>query len=63
MQNIHVVSRPKSHVLSNGDIVFGWDGWKLDNRLFAETVLVYSLHFQQNRTQLTGNQSAPFERT
>ncbi len=50
MQNVHVVSRPEFHVLSNGALVFPVSlilctgKWIL--KLFTETVLAFNLHFQ-----------------
>jgi hypothetical protein len=49
MQNVHVVSRPKCHVLSNGVLLFGVSHILCTGKwikLFTETLLVSSLHFQ-----------------
>jgi hypothetical protein len=49
MQNVHVVSIPEFHALSNGALVFGVSHilctgkWR---KLFTETGLAFNLHFQ-----------------
>jgi hypothetical protein len=49
MQNVHVVSRPEFHVLSNGALAFAvrlilcTGKWI---KHFTETVLAFNLHFQ-----------------
>jgi hypothetical protein len=66
MQNVHVVSKTKFNVLSNGALVF-----PVSPRLcrgkwrehFAESDLAFcNLQFLAHRTTLTGKPSAPFER-
>jgi hypothetical protein len=56
MQNVHAVSRPKCHALSNGAIVSTVSkilctGKRI--KLFTETVLAFNLYFQYNMTQVT----------
>ncbi len=65
MQNVHVVSRPELPVLSNGALSFAVSLILCTGKwiqLFTETDLAFNLHFQYNKTQLTGKQSPPFER-
>jgi hypothetical protein len=63
MQNVHVVSRPKFHALSNGELVFCC---KSNIIYVQETIHGSSACIQPpnsaTKTQLTGKQSAPFER-
>jgi hypothetical protein len=66
MQNVHVVSRPKFHVLSNGDLGFAVrpilcaGKW---TKLFTETAFAFKLPFLAYWTGLTGKPSASFEGT
>jgi hypothetical protein len=59
MQYVHVVSRPKFHVLSNGAVVFDVTlilcagKWI---KLFMETVLAFNHHFQHIELNLNENQ-------
>ncbi len=59
MQNFHVVSRPKFHALSNGELAFALSlilcAWKWI-KLFTEIVLGVNLHFQQLGLNLNENQ-------
>jgi hypothetical protein len=55
MQNLHVASRPKFHVLSNGAIDFAVSPILCTGNW---TQLAFSAYM----TQLTGKPSAPFER-
>jgi hypothetical protein len=66
MQNVHAISRPVSHVLSNGALAFAVSQilctvkWR---KPFTKTVSAFNLHFQHMyMTQLTGKQSPPFEK-
>jgi hypothetical protein len=64
MQNVHVVSRPKFHVLSNGALVFGvslilCDGkWR---KHFRKTVFGFNVYFKHIRLNLQENQVRIFE--
>jgi hypothetical protein len=68
MQIVHVASRPKFHVLSNGALVFGVTLISCTGKwinLFTETVLVFNLHFQHTGLHLQENQvhHSQFERS
>jgi hypothetical protein len=59
MQNFHVVSRPKFHVISNGALGFGASLILCTGKwikLFAEAVLSFNLHFQHMVLKLQENQ-------
>jgi hypothetical protein len=50
MQNVHVVSRPEFHALSNGALVFALISILCTGKgikLFREALLAFNLHFQQ----------------
>jgi hypothetical protein len=58
MQNVHVVSRPKFPVLSNGALPFAVSlilctgKWR---KHFTQTVLAFNLHFQHKGLNLKEN--------
>jgi hypothetical protein len=62
IQNANIFSKPKFHFPSNGALVFGVSlilctgKWR---QPFTETVPAFD---SAHKTQLTGRQSAPFER-
>jgi hypothetical protein len=58
MQNVHVVSRPEFHALSNGALVTAVSlilctGKWIDH--FTDTVLAFNLHFQHAGLNLEEN--------
>jgi hypothetical protein len=64
MQNVSIVSRPKFHALSNGDIVCAVSLILCTGKwikLFTEAALPSNLHFQHSGTQLTGKPNASFK--
>ncbi len=64
MLNVHAVSRPTFHVLSNGGLGFGVSPILRTRKwikLFTETLLAFNPDFQYI-AQLAGKSSDPFER-
>jgi hypothetical protein len=66
MSNVHAVSSSTFHALSNGALVFVVSltlcTGKMDRAIHQNCACIQP-PFSAVRTQLTGNQSAPFERT
>jgi hypothetical protein len=63
MENVHVISRPKFQVLSNGGVRFGASLILCTDKTIQRNSACIQPLFSAYRTQLTGKPSAPFERT